>query len=290
MSAVGFQVARTAVVLLSLGLGLGWPAVCRAEGPGVEDVERRMLRKEATVTASARDVWRAWTTTEGVKTFFAPEAHIEMRVGGPYEVYFDPSAPEGQRGSEGCRVLSFLPGEMLSFSWSAPPKFPEIRNKHTCVVVRFEDLGGGRVRVRLCHHGWGEGEQWDQVYAYFDRAWSYVLGNLEKRFGNGAEAGETTQRSQFIYSIRPVRKTFVQDATEEESRIVGEHFQYLSRLLSEGCVVMAGRTLEDRPFGIVVFEAEDAEAAVKIMREDPAVAAGIFKSEVHPFRVALIRE
>jgi uncharacterized protein YndB with AHSA1/START domain/uncharacterized protein YciI len=249
-----------------------------------------MLRKEVTVTASAHEVWRAWTTAEGAKTFFAPEAHIELRVGGPYELYFAPSAPEGQRGSEGCRVLSFLPGEMLSFSWSAPPTFPEIRKERTCVVVRFEDLGDGRVRVRLCHHGWGAGEQWDQVYAYFDRAWAYVLGNLEKRFGTGTETDETMQRPQFAYYIRPARETFVQDATEDENRIVGEHFQYLSRLLSEGRVVMAGRTLEDRPFGIVVFEAEDAEAAKKIMREDPAVAAGIFKSEVHPFRVALIRE
>ena len=53
---------------------------------------------------------------------------------------------------------------------------------------------------------------------------------------------------------------------------------------------MAGRTLEDYPFGIVVFEADDAEAAEKIMRDDPAVAASIFKGELHPFRVALIRE
>jgi uncharacterized protein YndB with AHSA1/START domain/uncharacterized protein YciI len=282
--------ARASLVLLVIGSGLGMATVGRAAASGAEVMELRMLRKEITVAASPQEVWRAWTTTDGAESFFAPEAHIELRVGGPYELYFDPSAPEGQRGSEGCRVLSFLPGEMLSFSWNAPPKFPEIRKERTCVVVRFEDLGDGRVRVRLCHHGWGEGDQWDRVYAYFDRAWDSVLGNLEKRFGKGSEAGATAQRPQFAYYIRPARETFVQDATEEENRIVGEHFEYLRRLLNERRLVMAGRTLEDYPSGIVVFEAESAEAAEKIMRDDPAVAAGVFKSEVHPFRVALIRE
>ncbi|UCG32867.1 MAG: SRPBCC domain-containing protein [Phycisphaerales bacterium] len=291
MSTGVLGMARTGLILWTLGVGLNRVPAGLAGESGAENTEPRILRKEVTVTASPQEVWLAWTTTDGAKSFFAPEAHIELRVGGPYELYFNPSAPEGQRGSEGCRVLSFLPGEMLSFSWNAPLKFPEIRKERTCVVLRFEHLGDGRVRVKVYHHGWGEGAQWDQVYAYFDRAWDLVLGRFGQRFSPAAtEAGTPKERLQFAYYLRPARETFVQDATEEENRIVGEHFQYLTGLLNERCVVMAGRTLEDYPVGIVVFEADDTEAAEKIMRDDPAVAAGIFKGEVHPFRVALIRE
>jgi hypothetical protein len=37
----------------------------------------------------------------------------------------------------------------------------------------------------LHHTGWGEGGEWDQAYAYFDRAWGNVLANLKKRFETG---------------------------------------------------------------------------------------------------------
>jgi hypothetical protein len=37
----------------------------------------------------------------------------------------------------------------------------------------------------LHHTGWGEGGEWDRAYAYFDRAWGGVLGNLKERFEKG---------------------------------------------------------------------------------------------------------
>ena len=40
-------------------------------------------------------------------------------------------------------------------------------------------------RVTLHHVGWGEGGEWEQAYAYFDRAWGNVLANLRKRFESG---------------------------------------------------------------------------------------------------------
>jgi uncharacterized protein YndB with AHSA1/START domain len=144
-----------------------------------------MITKEATVTASLAEVWQLWTTSEGARTFFAPEARIELAIGGAYELYFDSSAPAGLRGSEGCKVLSYLPMEMLSFSWNAPPQFPTVRCQYTWVVVQIRDIGDGRVKVALSHLGWCEGEEWNKVYDYFDRAWGHVLGWLEKRLTTG---------------------------------------------------------------------------------------------------------
>lgn len=69
---------------------------------------------------------------------------------------------------------------------------------------------------------------------------------------------------------------------------MGEHFAYLKELLSKGQLLMAG-PCEDAAFGIVVFEAESAEAAETIMRSDPAVAKGVMIGELHPFRVSLLR-
>jgi uncharacterized protein YciI len=94
---------------------------------------------------------------------------------------------------------------------------------------------------------------------------------------------------QFAYVIRPSRATFPSDASDDERRIVGEHFQYLKRLCDAGTVVLAGRC-EDATFGIIVFTAPDDAAARALMNDDPAVRAGIFTAELHPFRIALLRE
>ena len=147
----------------------------------------RILDKQVVVAAPVAAVWRAWTTHEGAATFFAPRAKIVVAIGGAYELYFDPSAPAGQRGSEGMRVLSFLPERMLSFSWNAPPKFPRLRGgtEHTWVVVTLQPEGARRTRVTLSHLGWRRGGEWPQLHAYFDRAWGLVLARLQRRFEKG---------------------------------------------------------------------------------------------------------
>lgn len=147
----------------------------------------RAISKEATVPGPRAELWKAWTTTEGVTTFLAPSANVELAVGGAYEMYFVPAAPLGSRGSEGCRILAFVPDEMLAFSWNAPPQFPAVRNGpvKTWVVVRLEEAGPGATRVRLAHLGWQPGADWEQVYNYFDRAWDVVLKRLDQRFRQG---------------------------------------------------------------------------------------------------------
>jgi uncharacterized protein YndB with AHSA1/START domain len=146
-------------------------------------MQQQMIRKEVVVNASVETVWHAWTTPEGAVAFFAPRANIQLAVGGPYELYFDLDAPEGSRGGEGLKILSFLPMEMLSFEWTAPPQYPSVRQgPRTWVVVQFYPLGRNEVRVRLTHLGWREGEETDKVFQYFKRAWDTVLGRLEYRF------------------------------------------------------------------------------------------------------------
>jgi len=144
-----------------------------------------MLRKVVEVPASPDDVWKAWTTPEGVKSFFAPETSLELAINGDYEMYFDPSAPAGQRGGEGNKVLSFLPGEMLSFTWNAPPSLPNVRKERTWVVIYFQALDAKKTKVSFIHLGWQVGEEWQKALQYFDRAWDIVLGRLQYRFAVG---------------------------------------------------------------------------------------------------------
>jgi uncharacterized protein YndB with AHSA1/START domain len=147
----------------------------------------RVLHKAVTVHASARAAWEAWATEEGIATFFAPKARVELRPAGAYEPLFDLEVPEGSQGGEGLTVLAFVPSRLLAFTWSAPPEFPAIRKlgAATWVVVSFTHRPTDRTHVELWHLGWGAGRDWDQVYEYFQLAWDLVLFRLHERFASG---------------------------------------------------------------------------------------------------------
>lgn len=145
----------------------------------------RSIDKEIVVMATPEQAWQAWTTQEGITSFFAPDARIEPRAGGAFEVYINPYAEPGMKGADDMRFLALQPPRMLSFTWNAPPYLPEARQQRTVVVVRIHPVSERETRVTLHHTGWGDGGEWDQAFAYFDRAWGNVLGNLKKRFETG---------------------------------------------------------------------------------------------------------
>ena len=145
----------------------------------------RAIVKEIIIRAPIRQVWQAWTTADGLESFFARRAHIELRTDGPYELLFFPDNPPGQRGEEGARLLAIEPGERLAFTWSAPPKWPRIREMRTVVEITFSAIADDATALRLRHSVWGQGHDWDEVYAYFDGAWDIVLKRLDYRFDQG---------------------------------------------------------------------------------------------------------
>ena len=134
----------------------------------------RKISADVVVPADLRQIWEAWTTEEGAKTFFAPDCKIDLVPGGAYELYFDLSSPEGLRGGEGCKILAFQPMDMLSFTWNAPPSLPTVREQYTHVTVAFEPILQG-TRVKLVHDGWGKGGELEEAFQYFNRAWKQIV-------------------------------------------------------------------------------------------------------------------
>ncbi len=144
----------------------------------------RRVEASALVSASVYDMWWAWTTREGLASFFAQDAALDLRVSGKWELYMAKSAPVGARGTEGCRLLAFVPYEMLCFEWSSPPSVPELRDagELTRVMVRLEEIAPQRTLVTVTQLGFGAGEAWDRSVEYFERAWPHVLDRLQEVF------------------------------------------------------------------------------------------------------------
>ncbi|GLQ23606.1 hypothetical protein GCM10007853_14800 [Algimonas ampicilliniresistens] len=136
---------------------------------------RPMIYEEITVDANQADVFSDWTTADGIEAFFAPQATIEAKPGGMYELCFSLEAPKGSCGNDDGRILAIQPDEMLSFTWAMPPYMPEIRPHLTTVQILFEPVDADTTRVRLFHTGFGIGEDWDQGRNYFVKTWPAVL-------------------------------------------------------------------------------------------------------------------
>ena len=98
---------------------------------------------------------------------------------------------------------------------------------------------------------------------------------------------------QYLYQIYPTRPAMLTEGpTDEEKSVMSQHFAYVSRLLEEGIVILAGRTQnpDESSFGIVIYNAENDGQAHELMNNDPSVMHGVTRGICFPYRVALISQ
>jgi len=86
----------------------------------------------------------------------------------------------------------------------------------------------------------------------------------------------------FVIILRPSNNYGI----ENTEAIINEHFQYLQDQMNNGKLIMAGRFSEVL-IGLVIIETTTRLEALEIMKNDPAVKAGVFHAELYPWRIAL---
>ena len=104
---------------------------------------------------------------------------------------------------------------------------------------------------------------------------------------------ERQPKPQWLYYLKPTRIEMVTEGpTPQEQETVSRHFAYVSDLTEQGVMILVGRTQnkDENIFGIAIFEAEDEATARKIMENDPAVAGGVMRAMLYPYKVALMRK
>lgn len=264
----------------------------------------RSIRADGYIDASIDKVWEAWTTSKGMTDALETPATIELRPGGKYEILFKPDSPEGQRGSEGCTVLSYLDKRMLSFTWNSPPQFPEVRDGayKTIVVVDLLPAGAQRTRIVITHHGWPDAAhsnaQWDGAFEYFRKAWPGVIGAMQMHFKPMGDPSKLPNvgdpalnpKHGFLYTFVELKRPDLLDTlTDEEKKQFGQHAQHISDLTKQGTVVFAGPCMDMKGPAVVILDVRTEEEARKLMESDPAVKFGLLKAELHPVSLSFVR-
>ena len=161
--------------------------------PGKHETARTVVLS-ADVACPPDEAFRMWATEAGVRSFYAPAAHVDGTVGGRYTVMFFPAEDhEGLvHGTAGAHLLAADPGRFVAFEWitfagddskgrNAPPYAPPAMRLPdplpTWVEIALTPAGVG-THVEFRHYGFGEGELWGRSHAWFSRAWAGVLDQM----------------------------------------------------------------------------------------------------------------
>ena len=148
------------------------------------------LVHEGLVNAPVDRVWAAFTTTEGLESWMAAHAAIELKIGGKMKTQYDPRGTIDDAKAIENTILSYEPMRMLSFRVTkAPDAFPfpnAIKNMWT--VVYFEAQGEKATRVRGVSMGFGNDDESKKMREFFNRGNAITLDHLQKRFAAKTDA------------------------------------------------------------------------------------------------------
>ncbi|MDK9698627.1 MAG: SRPBCC domain-containing protein [bacterium] len=147
----------------------------------------KLLQHEAVIPTSVKEVWNAFTTTEGLRSFVAPVVEIDFRVGGVWEASYDPTHRIGDTTNIQNEVLSFVPERLLSIRIKrTPPGFPnpEVAAK-IATVIEFHPIDANNTKVIISMCGWEAKPEFDKVYQLFAWGNGETLKNLYRRFVEG---------------------------------------------------------------------------------------------------------
>jgi len=128
-----------------------------------------------------KKAFEMFTVNAHLEKWLTEEADVEPRVGGKYELFWNPEDREND-STIGCKVLAIQPDEFLCFEWKGPKQFRHFMNERrplTNVVVFFIPHGE-ETEVYLLHTGWEDTREWEEARQWFDKSWATAFTELEK--------------------------------------------------------------------------------------------------------------
>jgi uncharacterized protein YndB with AHSA1/START domain len=142
------------------------------------------LVHEAIIHAPVQEVWRLFTTAEGMQSWMVARADIDLRIGGLMSTRYAGDGPLGDDKTIVNRILSFEPERMLSIQVTRPPADFRWKNavKSMWTVMYFRPMEPGTTSVRIVGLGFDSSEESRQMRAFFAEGNAWTLEQLRKRF------------------------------------------------------------------------------------------------------------
>ncbi len=148
----------------------------------IAPVEDKIIHLTVDLPVTPQRAFAYFTDNKLLETWLAPVAQVETKVGGRFELFWEPAVRENN-STIGCRITAIESGQFLSFQWRSPRQFKSFANNAdplTHVVVFFVQEGKG-TRVNLVHSGWRSSAEWEEARKWQEQAWSAAFSDLQRR-------------------------------------------------------------------------------------------------------------
>lgn len=130
---------------------------------------------------SLEEAWSLWTTEVKLEQWLTIKAHVEPKINGAYELFWDPSHPN-ENSTIGCHIAALIPNKKLAFEWKGPVPFADLMNSTTppptSVQINFEYLEPSKTVIHFRHIGWGNSTRWQEAREWQLKAWNEAFKNL----------------------------------------------------------------------------------------------------------------
>ena len=149
----------------------------------------RVIRHELDIPATAREVYKAFTTSEGWQGWAVPFARMSgaFAVGVDIETSYNPGASVGDAANIKNRVLAYVPDRFFAFQVSKVPEGFRHADLMAGIftVAEIEPGVAGTVHLKLSMLGYGKGAGYDELYGFFRKGNAMTMEYLKRRFENG---------------------------------------------------------------------------------------------------------
>lgn len=142
------------------------------------------LVHSAVIAAPRAEVWKAWTTSEGIRKWMVPNGEVELKIGGKFRTsYTKDSDLTGPDVIENT-ILAYDPGKMISFrNTKSPDRFPfKTAMEKVWTVVYLDDAEGQKTRVTVRMIGFDPTEESQKMKSFFRQGNQATLDSLSKLF------------------------------------------------------------------------------------------------------------
>ena len=138
----------------------------------------RSLHHETVIAAPAARVWDAFSTVDGWKSWGVSFASMDFRAGRTIESGYHQGAVEGDPRNIVHRILAVVPARLLVTRLDRVPEGgpvdPAVMQK-LWAVYEIEPVDECHTRLRISGHGYGEGEDFDRLIAFFEQGNVYSI-------------------------------------------------------------------------------------------------------------------
>jgi uncharacterized protein YndB with AHSA1/START domain len=138
----------------------------------------KVLQLSIIVPATVKEVWKLFTTDEGLKKWIAPVAKIDMKIGGSIRTNYDSNKTVDDSSSIKLDIINYIEYEMLTLKVNLNNSFPaeaKKEDKNLQEILQFVKVGEHETKIISTMVGWGQGSHWDKAYSFFEKGnvWTY---------------------------------------------------------------------------------------------------------------------